>query len=119
MEFVKIWSIRLSALLILLLFVTACGTQNDARTNPSPSIHSECIPVEIEGKTVYVDRIVSGFLCDDNWSGTIYVDEVQVHEWQNTPTFLRDCNLKIELGTVVYAAAHDGTRFLKGCSCHE
>jgi hypothetical protein len=119
MENEKIWLSRLAALLTLLFIMAGCQTQNDVSPNTSQTGNSEGIPVEIKGKTVFVDRVVSGFLCDDNWSGTIYVGEVQVHEWEDTPTFLRDCSLNIEPGTVVYAAAHNGTRFLKGCSCHE
>jgi len=75
--------------------------------------------VEIGGKTVLVDRIVEGPLCNDTWSGTIYVTcNVQVYPWEGQPTFLDDCDLTIEPGTVVYVADHGDEPYYKGCSCH-
>ena len=78
------------------------------------------VQVEIKGKMIYVDRVVHGFLCDDSWSGTIYVDDdVQVAEWEDNPFFFKDCNLSIEPATIIYVAAHNDDQFLKGCTCHE
>ena len=77
------------------------------------------VEVEIGGQTIQVDKVVSGSLCNDTWSGTIYVTcNVQVYPWQEKPTFLENCNLVIAPGTVVYVAYHNDTAYYEGCSCH-
>ncbi len=49
----------------------------------------------------------------------VYVTcNVQVYPWVEEPTFLKNCNLKIEPGTVVYVAYHNNTAYYNGCSCH-
>jgi len=49
----------------------------------------------------------------------VYVTcDVQVLEWKDRPTFLEDCDLVIEPGTVVYVAAHNDAAYYNGCSCH-
>jgi len=66
-----------------------------------------------------VDRVVTGPLCNDRWKGTIYVGcDVQVMEWEETPLFLKDCDLSIEPGTVVFVAYHNDEPYYNGCSCH-
>lgn len=66
-----------------------------------------------------VDRIIRGPLCDDSWKGTIYVAcDVQVTEWEEQPTFFKECNLEIVPGSVVYVAAHNDSAYYNGCSCH-
>jgi hypothetical protein len=66
-----------------------------------------------------VDRVVEGPLCNGTWSGTVYVTcNVQVYPWEEKPTFLKDCDLTIEPGTVVYVADHGDEPYYKGCSCH-
>ena len=75
--------------------------------------------VEINGKLLDVDKVVNGPLCDGNWSGTIYVAcDLQIVKWQEDPTFLEECNLSIEPGTVVYVASHNDAPYYQGCSCH-
>jgi hypothetical protein len=75
--------------------------------------------VEIGGRQVPVDRIVSGPLCNDDWHGTVYVScGVRVAEWYDNPFFLKDCQLNVEPGTVVYVAAHNDAAYYQGCSCH-
>jgi hypothetical protein len=62
---------------------------------------------------------VHGSFCDDAWSGTVYVAcDIEIPEWEEAPTFLDDCALSIEEGTVVYVAHHNNEAFYKGCSCH-
>jgi hypothetical protein len=76
--------------------------------------------VEIEGRTIAVDKLVQGLLCHDTWRGTIYVTEdIQVNSWVDEPTFLRECNLVVDPGTIVYVAAHPAEVFYRGCTCHE
>ena len=75
--------------------------------------------VEINGKMVLVDRVIEGALCNDKWSGTVYVAcSLQVLAWEEEPLFLKDCQLDIESGTVVYVASHNDSPYYKGCSCH-
>jgi hypothetical protein len=70
-----------------------------------------------------VDKLVDYPLCNDNWSGTVYVScEAQVAQAEldagSNPLFLQGCNLKIAPNTVVYVAAHNDAAFYQGCSCH-
>lgn len=86
----------------------------------APTADTEPLNVEINGKNLSVDKIIEGPLCNDHWSGTIYVGcNVQVYEYlEEDPLFLEKCNLEIEPGTVVYVAYHNNAAYYKGCSCH-
>ncbi|HET7010197.1 MAG TPA: hypothetical protein VFI11_05430 [Anaerolineales bacterium] len=84
---------------------------------PLPS--SVPFQLDIGSKTISVDRLVDGLLCDDRWSGTVYVAcDVQVKTWEEHPTFLKDCDLSIAPGSVVYVAYHNNEAYYNGCSCH-
>jgi hypothetical protein len=90
---------------------------------PPPKALSEPITVEINGKTMTVDKLVEGPLCNDHWSGIVYVGcDVIVAEASmdadENPRFFEGCNLNIEPNTVVYVAAHNDAAYYKGCSCH-
>lgn len=90
---------------------------------PPSSASSEPIQVEIQGRKMEVDKLVDYPLCNDNWSGTVYVScDVQVAEAEldadSNPLFLKGCNLSIAPNTVVYVAAHNDAPYYKGCSCH-
>jgi hypothetical protein len=88
---------------------------------PTPTSGPSPTPflMEINGRTIPIDRIIEGPLCNDTWSGTVYVTcNVQVYPWQEDPTFLKNCNLSISPGTVVYVAYHNDTAYYNGCSCH-
>ena len=81
------------------------------------------IQVEIRGKLMEIDKLVDYPLCNDIWSGTVYVScDAQVAEAEldadANPLFLKDCNLEIEPNTIVYVAAHNDAAYYKGCSCH-
>jgi len=122
----------------LALIMTGCGRNSNVCATEPPNqpveIRQELLPPEggtssypvnisIRNKTVTVDKIVHGYLCDDQWSGTIYVDcDVSVPEWQpdeeGEANFFTGCNLEIEEGTVVYVAYHNDEAYFKGCSCH-
>lgn len=81
--------------------------------SPTPAV------VEIAGNILSVDKVVQGPLCNDDWNGTIYVGcDVQVAQWEEQPTFFKDCSLTIQPGTVVYVADHNDAAYYKGCSCH-
>jgi len=121
-------------MVMAMLFLSACGTQTpvcptgtgtpryltvppDALPTPAPD--PAPASVEIGGRTITVDKIAEGPLCNDTWSGTVYVTcNVQVYPWEESPTFLKNCNLSIAPGTVVYVAYHNDTAYYNGCSCH-
>jgi hypothetical protein len=91
------------------------------RTSPPSS--SGPVQVEIQGKMMEVDKLVDYPLCNDNWSGIVYVScDAQVAEAEldanANPLFLKGCNLDIAPNTVVYVAAHNNAAYYKGCSCH-
>jgi len=86
---------------------------------PTPEPFPTPTQVEIGGRSLLVDRVVEGSLCNGTWSGTVYVTcNVQVYPWVEQPTFLQDCSLTIEPGTVVYVADHGDQPYYKGCTCH-
>ena len=86
---------------------------------PTPTSVSEVQRLMIGRSERRVDKVVEGPLCNDNWSGTVYVTcDVQVYPWTENPTFLKDCQLNIEPQTVVYVAYHNNTAYYNGCSCH-
>jgi len=123
----------------LVLLLTACSRTNtvcppDEGTQQSvlqlaaviemtPPPLSGPTQVEIQGKIMEVDKLVDYPLCNDDWSGTVYVScDAQVAKAEMdtdaNPLFLKGCNLNIEPNTVVYVAAHNDAAYYKGCSCH-
>lgn len=135
---------RQSFVLLTLLFVfvlcscarnkTVCppaeGTPADKRPlaemidlpPPAPALAGP-VEVFIHGRKMKVDKVVDYPLCNDNWSGTIYVScKAQVAEAEldadSNPLFLKGCNLNIAPNTTVYVAAHNDAPYYKGCSCH-
>ncbi len=86
---------------------------------PSPTPAADKRLVVIGRNEILVDKVVEGPLCNDEWSGTVYVGcNVQVYTWQEEPTFLKTCQLNIDPQTVVYVAYHNNTAYYTGCSCH-
>ena len=87
---------------------------------PTPTPGSEPTMMEIGRKTVLVDKVVEGPLCNDTWRGTVYVTcDAQVYPWEEEPTFLISCDLNIEPGTIVYVEYHRNNAYYEGCSsCH-
>jgi len=91
---------------------------------PMPRDNSlEPTVVQIGGKPMRVDKVVDYPLCNDRWSGEIYVScDAQVAEAETdadeNPLFLKGCNLEIAPNTVVYVAAHNDAAYYRGCSCH-
>lgn len=124
-------------LIALLLFVVSCQRQktvcpDDSITyvsdpaampllNASDGVGPIPTPasVEIGGKMKEVDRVVRGPVCNDVWRDTVYVGcDIQIMEWVEDVTFFEQCDLTVELGSIVYVAAHNDTAYYKGCSCH-
>jgi hypothetical protein len=86
---------------------------------PTPTPVSGVRSVLIGRNEMQLDKVVEGPLCNDSWSGTVYVTcDVQVYPWTEEPIFLKDCQLDIEPQTVVYVAYHNNTAYYNGCSCH-
>lgn len=95
----------------------------DLIESTAPLSASSPVQVKIGGKQMEVDKLVDYPLCNDEWSGTVYVGcEAQVAEAEldadANPLFLKGCNLEIAPNTVVYVAAHNDAAYYKGCSCH-
>jgi hypothetical protein len=130
--------LKSAVLLIFVLLVSSCQSNNTVctaeRGTPQHIANMAQIPmwtaapgsaltpalVTVSGKQVIVDKLVQGPLCNDTWRGVVYVDcDVQIAAWEENPTFLRDCDLEIAPGTVVYVAAHNDAAYYKGCSCHD
>ncbi|MBC8504672.1 MAG: hypothetical protein ISR58_00295 [Anaerolineales bacterium] len=95
----------------------------DLLMTPAPDTASTLVKVEIKGKLMEVDKVVDYPICNDDWSGVVYVTcDAQVAEAaldaDENPLFFQGCNLNIEPNTVVYVAAHNDAAYYKGCSCH-
>lgn len=82
--------------------------------------------VEIGKKQMEVDEVISGTLCNDSWSGTVYVlCDLQIPAWKGEgeeeveALFFQDCDLEIAPNTVVYVEAHGDQAYYQGCSCHQ
>lgn len=71
-------------------------------------------------KTIAVDEVIRGNICNDTWKGTVYVTcEIEIPAWEQTPFFLQNCPVTIEPNSTVYVEAHHDTAYTEGCSCHE
>jgi hypothetical protein len=76
--------------------------------------------IQIGREEVRVDEVISGDVCNDSWSGTVYVTcDIQIPAWEEEELFFQDCELQIDEGTVVYVEAHGDQPYYQGCSCHE
>lgn len=134
------WTFRGLFILVLFFLVscqrnnTVCSTMETTQESslqladliletPVPASQLPPSQVEIGGKTIQVDKLVDYPICNDSWSGIVYVNcdaqvaDVEPDEESN-PLFFKGCDLKIEPGTIVYVAAHNDTAYYKGCSCH-
>ena len=93
---------------VLLLFLSACqSTTPDSSTTGCPTVTGtparleippDALPtltpgplptpvlMKIRGKDVQINKAVEGPLCNDIWSGTVYVTcNVQVYPWEEAP----------------------------------
>jgi hypothetical protein len=126
-------------LVTIALLISGCGRNSNICDTEPPNLPVEVrqsleapqdsnptaspIELEIRGRKVTADQVVHGFVCDDQWSGTVYVDcDVEVPEYQTVSdeeaNFWVGCDLQIEEKTVVYVAFHNDEVYYKGCSCH-
>ena len=132
---------KIFLLLLPLLFLSSCQRNNNVcppvtGTPPAKPALSELISIQptpgpiptpvvvkIGRKMIQVDKLISGPLCNDDWSGTVYVgcDTIVAESALDTdqnPLFFKGCSLNIAPNTVVYVAAHNDAAYYKGCSCH-
>jgi hypothetical protein len=96
----------------------------DYLTPPYPPEDTETVTtpelIEIGRQQVMVDEVISGDLCNDSWSGTIYVTcDLNVPAWEEESLFFQDCDVEIEEGTIIYVEAHGNQPYAQGCTCHE
>jgi len=132
-----------NVLLILIsltvFFLAGCARKNTvcppvAETQPAlrltdlvqttkPVTPSGPAEVEVQGRMMRVDRVVDYPVCNDDWSGVVYVScsarvaEAELDADAN-PLFFKGCSLNIAPNTIVYVAAHNDAAYYKGCSCH-
>lgn len=88
---------------------------------PAPPPPAGSTQIEIGGKLTVVDKVVDYPLCNDEWSGIVYVScDVHVADWDpdEGSRFLEGCALNIDPGTVVFVAEHNDKPHYKGCTCH-
>ncbi len=125
-----------SLLVLAMLFLSACQTAEcppdrisyleDTTLFPQEKMEANTesgfdpIRMEIKGAEIQVDRVISGSVCNDTWSGVIYVScDIQIATWQDDPIFFQDCDLDIAWDAVVYVEAHNDKAYYEGCSCHK
>jgi hypothetical protein len=118
-------------IILLGLLLVACKTGSTCLPEtvsylipPFPEENMEQIiqpqEINIKREEVLVDEVITGPVCNDTWSGTVYVTcDIQIPAWEEEALFFQDCDLKIEEGTVVYVEAHGNQPYYQGCSCHE
>ncbi|MFN2112938.1 MAG: hypothetical protein ACK2TT_07450 [Anaerolineales bacterium] len=76
--------------------------------------------IEIGRQEITFDQVISGPLCNNSLSGVVYITcDIQIPAWEEESTFLKDCDLEIAEGTVIYVDAHGDQPYYEGCSCHE
>lgn len=121
---------QITIIILLGLLLVACMRSTcppDAVSYISPPYPVENLELiaqpqvmEIGGQEIMVDEVITGPVCNDTWSGTIYVTcDIQVPAWEKDAFFFQDCNLDIKESAVVYVEAHRNQPYLEGCSCHE
>lgn len=93
------------------------------RSHPFPALEDQTPApqqVEIKGKMLNFDHVVSGQLCNNHLEGIVYVGcEIEIYEWENASNFLDQCDFTVAPNTIIYVAAHNNTAYYKGCnSCH-
>jgi hypothetical protein len=123
-------------IVMLAVLISACGAQcpegtieyyPDLSTLPSApdtltdgGLSTMDIRTLLGRKTIRVDEIVRGSICNDHWSGTVYVTcDLKLPAWDENPFFLEECPVSIEPGSTVYVEAHRDKAYYEGCSCHE
>lgn len=86
---------------------------------------SQLKTLTIGRQEIVFDEVISGTLCNDTWSGTVYVScDLQIPAWrvegndEVDALFFQDCDLEIAPDSIVYVEAHGDQPYYQGCSCH-
>jgi predicted small lipoprotein YifL len=123
-------------IICLMLALSGCGAQcpeetiiylpdasalpiagNDMQKNEPSNLEIRTL---LGRKSISVDEVIRGPICNDTWSGTVYVTcDIAIPAWEENPFFLEECPVTIEPGTTVYVEAHRDKAYYEGCSCHE
>jgi hypothetical protein len=76
--------------------------------------------IQIGKNTISFDRVIHGPVCNDTWTGKVYVAcDITIQKWEKTPKFLEGCTLDVDPDAVIYVAAHNNAPYYKGCGeCH-
>ena len=126
---------KLILLLILLSMILLSGCMDarslcspgmikyNDRTNPFPEIVKQTNnpqQVEIRGKPMDFDHVITGQLCNNDLKGKVYIGcDIEIYSWDTKSTFLDGCDFNVASGSTIYVAAHNNTPYYKGCdSCH-
>ncbi len=122
--------------MVCLVSLTACGKpepvcprgsitySTDEADFPDLSASAEPAPqpvsVQMGRKSVEVDRVISGPLCNEHLQGVVYITcDLVLKEWIDKPNFLDGCDFTVEPETIIYVASHQDTAYYKGCAaCH-
>ena len=124
---------RRTAILVfgMVFLLSACGAEcpperisyeNDLSFFPPPGATREFKPttMEIKGKQIQVDRVITGPVCNESWEGVVYVTcDIQIPVWERDPFFFQTCEFEVEEGAVIYVEGHRDKKYNNGCSCHE
>ncbi len=123
----------LFSLTIIILTLSACKEAGSlcsageikyrSRENSFPALSNQDLnpqSIEIKGKTINFDHVVSGQLCNNQLKGTVYVGcDIELYEIDEKSLFLDGCEFSVDPGTIIYVAAHNNAAYFKGCvSCH-
>lgn len=119
----------ISTIISLSIFLVSCGSSCPPESvtylkPPYPPANTENPSqqaiIEIKRQEIHFDEIITGPVCNDTWSGQVYVTcDIQIPTWEGDPFFFQDCDLEIEEDTLVYVEAHNNKLYDEGCSCHE
>ncbi len=122
--------------MLCLISLSACGSQEpacpagaitystDEADFPPLSAPSkpaaQPVTMQIGRKSVEVDRVISGPLCNEHLQDMVYITcDLVLKEWTDQPKFLDGCDFTVEPETIIYVASHHDTAYYKGCAaCH-
>lgn len=77
--------------------------------------------IEIKGKKILFDQVITGPLCNNHLSGKVYITcDLEIISWTVAPNFLDGCDFLVDPGSEVYVASHNNAIYYRGCnSCHK
>jgi hypothetical protein len=130
-------TLQILALIVLAMLISACGETgcpegtlayiDDLSAVPAqiadssnPASTTREIRAFLGTKTVTFDEVIEGIICNDHWSGTVYVTcDIGIPTWEEDAFFMRECPVEIDPDATVFVEAHRDKAYMRGCSCHE